>query len=310
MIDHCGPIAGSIRDTALLLTVLAGYDGLDPRMTPETPLRQNVPQYHELLDKEIETRRAAGTWTPTSSARGLRVGFIGEAWWDPELTGQVSIAVKKAVERFALHGAVVEKVSLFLHTFGAPLFTGMTSADMADVFVSNRPPDLLSWPLTTVDPPAAPDAKWYDTMNRTAPAAVNRVLSARYFQQHRDEFPLTGRGRAMRYVHKLRAAYDAELDKYDVLITPAAPSVGLQHPDMDATGVLKKKVLALGNTWNTCPFNLTGHPGLVIPVGWGKTEDGHGRLPIGMQLIGKRWGEDKLFLAAAAWEVGGLGIDQ
>ena len=65
-------MAGSIRDTALLLTVMAGWDGLDPRSTPETPLRQNVTAYHEKFDIAVETRKASGSWDPAAAASGLR----------------------------------------------------------------------------------------------------------------------------------------------------------------------------------------------------------------------------------------------
>ena len=44
---------------------------------------------------------------------------------------------------------------------------------------------------------------------------------------------------------------------------------------------------------NTCPTNLTGHPALSVPCGFG--ENG---LPIGLQLMGRRWEESTLFRAA------------
>lgn len=42
-----------------------------------------------------------------------------------------------------------------------------------------------------------------------------------------------------------------------------------------------------------------------VPIGWGNVKDGQGRLPIGMQVIAKRWDEASIFKAAKAWEVGG-----
>lgn len=322
MIDHCGPMAGSVRDTALFLTVLAGWDGLDPRMTPETPLRQNVPQYHELLDKAIEARKTAGDWTPTTAARGLRIGLIKEAWDAPQLSEEVASTVKRAAERFAALGGTVEEVSIPLHAMGAMIFTAATRADMADFFILDKPADCLSWPQNDLDLPPR-DGKWYETMNKAAPTVVDNLISGEFMRRDRGRFPLSARGKAVTHVHELRAAYDAALSGeggFDVLITPANPTVGMRHPGPDLS-VMEKASLALGNTWNTCGFNITGHPGLAIPVGWeragedvGGDEDGDGslgkKLPIGMQLIGKRWGESDLFLAAAVWEVGGLGLDE
>lgn len=307
-IDHCGPMAGSIRDTALFLSVLAGYDGLDPRMSPETPLRDAVPAYHSQLDSAIQARQLAGEWTPTTAARGLRVGLIKEAWSAPQLTDEVAATVRRAGERFASLGAVVEEVSIPLHALGSTIFTAVTRAGMADFLVYGRPPELLSWPLADPDLPA-PDARWFDTMSRSAPTVTSALLSSVYLDRHRNRFPPAARGKAVMHAHRLRQAYDDALDQFDVLVTPANPTVGPRHPSADL-GVLEKYEVALGNTWNTCPFNLTGHPGLVVPVGWGKTKDGQGKLPIGMQLVGKRWNEQKLFFAAAAWEVAGLGLDE
>lgn len=307
MIDHCGPMAGSVRDTALLLTVLAGWDGLDPRMTPETPLRQNVPAYHEKLDAAIEARKSSGRWSPAAAASGLRIGLVREAWTAPQLSDEVAAAVRHAGQRFAALGGTIEEVSIPVHALGAAVFTAAEAPEMADVFLHNKPPDCLSWPAADLVPPA-PDGSWFETMNRSAPTVVSTLIAGEFLRRNRDSFPPAARAKAITHVHELRAAYDAALARFDVLVTPCNPTVGMKHlsPDMS---VAEKYTLALGNTWNTCPFNLTGHPGLSIPVGWGKTEDGLGRLPIGMQMVGRRWDEETLFLAAAAWEVGGLGLD-
>lgn len=300
-------MAGSVRDTALLLTVLAGWDGFDPRMTPETPLRQNVKPYHEKLDNAIEIRKSTGSWHPSAAASGLRIGLVKEGWDAPQLSEEVAAVVKQAGQRFAALGGTVEAVSIPMHTLAAAIFTAVEDPEMTDVFIYNKPPDCLSWPMADVLPPT-PDGKWFETMNKSAPTVVNKLIEGEFLRRNRDAFPTAARGKAITHVHELRAAYDAALAEYDVLITPCNPTVGMKHltPDMS---VAERYMLALGNTWNTSPFNITGHPGLSIPVGWGKTEDGQGRLPIGMQMVGRRWDEETLFLAAAAWEVGGLGLD-
>lgn len=66
---------------------------------------------------------------------------------------------------------------------------------------------------------------------------------------------------------------------------------------------------AIGNTLNTSPFHVTGHPAMSMPVGWCRVKDGSGRLPIGMQVIAKRFDEASIFKAAKAWEVGGHWMD-
>ena len=51
-------------------------------------------------------------------------------------------------------------------------------------------------------------------------------------------------------------------------------------------------------------------PALSMPAGWGKAPDGPGMLPVGMQLVAKRFDEMSIFKAAAAWEVAGKGLDK
>jgi amidase len=307
MIDHCGPMAGSVRDTALLLSVLAGYDGMDPRMTPETPLRQNVPQYHEILDKAIAERTAAGTWTPSESAKGLRIGVLTEGWEVPTISAEVRAATLAACARFAAHGAIVEDVSIPMHKIGPAIWTAATRGEMLETF-TNVPPTLLSHPLTDLDPPR-PNQAWYDNVHAHNPATVNVFFAG----AHLSGLPPAYRNKAVSHVHELRAAYDAALARYDVLVTPAAPTVAMQR---DARwhdgGVMGHLELALGNNMNTGMFNVTGHPAMVMPVAWGspREEGVKGKLPIGLQIVGKRFGESDMFLAAAALEVGGSAYDE
>lgn len=88
-------------------------------------------------------------------------------------------------------------------------------------------------------------------------------------------------------------------DKWDVLICPVAPGPAFQH--IQTRNPLGKPIEVDGLKipyWNwgisyTCLFNLTGNPVVVVPVKL--TEDG---LPIGIQLIGKRWQDRKLLSIA------------
>jgi len=78
LVGHTGPMTTSLEDNALLLFVLAGYDGIDPRCTPETPMRQNVLNYPALLEEWRTGKEANEAWTPSSAGKGLRVAIIKE----------------------------------------------------------------------------------------------------------------------------------------------------------------------------------------------------------------------------------------
>ncbi|KAI1371763.1 amidase signature enzyme [Hypoxylon crocopeplum] len=314
LLDHCGPMASSVRDTALFLSVLAGYDGFDPRMTPETPLRAAVPQYHALLDETIAARTAAGMWTPQQAAQGLRIGVLKEAFQTAGLDEGVETAIRRAASRFEEMGASVAEVSIPLHLVAPHIFTAATRAYMADALLfrqGSSTASSLSFPFPGTSAPA-PNQTWYDTMTASNPLVVGMLLSSELLRD-RTRYPESVRDKAVRHVHELRAAYDEALQKFDVLVLPATPTVGPRHAPA-GLGVEEKAGFLLSNTLNTMPFNITGHPGLVMPVGWGVVgnaeESGGESLPVGMQIVGKRWDEKMLFLAAAAWEVGGLGLDE
>jgi amidase len=115
MIDHTGPLATSLEDAATMLSVLAGYDGVDPRMTPESPLRQNVKDYAKLLDSFVKSKQEAGEWTPTTAGKGLRIGVIKESLEVDGLSLKVKSAFLKAVQRFRDIGAEVKEISIPLH---------------------------------------------------------------------------------------------------------------------------------------------------------------------------------------------------
>ena len=90
-LDHIGPMAHSMRDCALMLQVIAGFDPADP-----CTVREPVPDYVSALD---------------GSVRGLRIGVPRTYFFDSaELNAEVRAAVLAAVDRLAAAGAEVRDV--------------------------------------------------------------------------------------------------------------------------------------------------------------------------------------------------------
>jgi len=94
-IDHTGPMTRNVRDNALLLEVLAGADGLDPRQgSPK------VSNYTEALGL---------------GAKGLRIGVVKEGFGHPSSEKDVDAKVRAGAELFRKLGAAVEEVSVPMH---------------------------------------------------------------------------------------------------------------------------------------------------------------------------------------------------
>jgi aspartyl-tRNA(Asn)/glutamyl-tRNA(Gln) amidotransferase subunit A len=87
-------------------------------------------------------------------------------------------------------------------------------------------------------------------------------------------------------------------DRYDLLLTPstAVPAFELDKFEVtEIAGVKGSPVI----DWTpfTYPFNFTGQPAASIPCGW--TDDG---LPVGLQIVGRRFADATVLRAAAAFE--------
>jgi aspartyl-tRNA(Asn)/glutamyl-tRNA(Gln) amidotransferase subunit A len=89
----------------------------------------------------------------------------------------------------------------------------------------------------------------------------------------------------------------AFFERYDLLLTPTvscpAFPLGLDYPPE----VAGKPVMPYGWIPYTYPFNLTGQPAASVPCGF--TRDG---LPIGLQIVGRRFDDATVLRAAAAFE--------
>jgi len=87
-----------------------------------------------------------------------------------------------------------------------------------------------------------------------------------------------------------------QFKKYDIIITPtlACTAFGLGKIAPDE---IDGKKISIMDWLLTYPFNLTGHPAASIPCGW--SSEG---LPIGMQIVGKRFDEISVFQVSKAFE--------
>ncbi|KAJ5231075.1 hypothetical protein N7489_011783 [Penicillium chrysogenum] len=280
MIDHLGPLAAELEDVAALLEVMAGYDGYDPRMTPETPLVHQVKPYLKLLLQARQEMRST-----SRPGQELRVGLLEESFHMPGVAPDVRDIVYKAATRyFEAVGASVVELSV----------PGKPSGHLS--FLS--PHTQIKWP---------PSQETYDTLTCSNPAVVNIMLSEKFA---RKSCKGGLEAKAHRLVFALRAAYDAALQHVDILVTPCAPTVAMPHPDPNGpdgrrASILDRLGVAVGLTSNTCPFNVTGHPGMNVHCGFSTTEGHPGvPLPVGMQIVARRWADEQLIEAAALFERG------
>ena len=106
-VDHVGPMARTVADLALLLEVLAGPDGLDPRQSAG-------------LTGEAYSQALSG------DVHGLRIGLVAEGFGWPELSeADVDASVRSAGDALAQLGAEVSAVSIPWHRDGQHIWNAI-----------------------------------------------------------------------------------------------------------------------------------------------------------------------------------------
>lgn len=93
----------------------------------------------------------------------------------------------------------------------------------------------------------------------------------------------------------LTRAYDAALEKYDVIVMPTLPYKPPKVPSKDAS-LAERMKNSFGMVKNTGPFNSTGHPSLTLNAGFSEG------LPVGMMINGKHFDDATVLQVAHAVE--------
>jgi len=273
-IDHLGPITATVADNALLLEVIAGADGLDPR------------QYNPRVDRYTA---ALGR-----GVAGMRIGVLVEGFNHDNSEPDVDRKVRDAAERLRGLGAVVEDVSVPMHKDGPALWTAIAIEGLQAQMMNGNGMG-FNWRGLYTTSLLDAHAAWRARANELSPSLKLCMMAGEYFQRdYRGHFY----AKAQNLSRVLSKAYDDALQKYDLLITPTQPMKATPLPPSSAPLKLYvQRALEMVN--NTCPFDVTGHPAMSVPCGLSNG------LPVGLQLIGKHWAESTIYRAAHAFEQSG-----
>ena len=272
-IDHVGPVTNNVSDNALLLEILAGEDGLDPRQYKPKTFR-----YTEALGR---------------SAQGLRIGILKEGFNHSVSEPDVDQKVLAAAERFKELGARVEEVSIPDHHLAVDCWTAITVEGLQDGMMHGNSAGTNYRGLFL---PSMIDhmAQWRSRADELSHSLkVCMFLGEFYQEQYRGRFY----GKAQNLMRKVNGQYAAALKQYDLLLMPTVPMKPQQIPPADCS-ITEYVNRAFEMIANTAPFN-GGLPAMSVPCG---LLEG---LPIGMMLVGPNYGEMKIYQAAHAFEQSG-----
>jgi len=275
-LDHLGPMARSTHDVALLLGVLAGPDGLDPR------------QRAGMTGGDYLGELGAGV-------DGMRLALVREGFGIEGLSEQdVDEAVGQAARAYAKLGAKVEEVSIPWHRDAMPVWNAVALEGATAIMVAGSS--------------IAHGAKGHYATGMVDVFGANRRANGERLSETVKLTVLAGRWMAEahhgRYYAKAQnlarvaaGAYDAVLAEHDLLVMPTLPLKATPIPAADAP--LEEQVArALEMIPNTAPFDVTGHPAMNVPCAMSAG------LPVGMMLVGRHGDERTILRAAHAYETG------
>ena len=266
-LDQIGPLAKDVTDGALLLNAIAGYDPGDSTSVP-----RDVPDYTASLGQSL---------------KGLKVGLPQEYYGMEGLDPEVSAAVEEATRTIEALGAERVPVSLphtryvvAVYYVIAPSEASSNLARYDGVKYGYRdkgPSDLIEMYRSTRSKGFGPEVQRRIIIG-------TYCLSAGYYDAYY--------GKASQVRTLIMEDFKKAFEQCDVILTPVAPTPAFKIGEK----VNDPLTMYLSDIF-TLSANLAGIPGISLPCGF--SSDG---LPIGLQILGKHFDEERLLQVAYGFE--------
>lgn len=256
--DQVGPIAKSVEDAALILEVIAGRDQHDATSSSET-----VPAYSQNL----------------AHPKKQKIAYIEETLHSEGLDPEIKNNVLSQIEKLKAQGHTVEPVSFEYLDYVVATYYILTTAEASSNLArydgvhfgyrSNESKDLLSTYKKSRSEGFGDEVKRRIMLGTF-------VLSAGYYDAYYS--------RAQKVRRLIKEKMDKILEDFDFIITPTTPTPAFNIGEQITDPV----VMYLADIF-TVGASLAGLPAISIPSG--KNSEG---LPLGLQVIGKRFKETSL----------------
>jgi aspartyl-tRNA(Asn)/glutamyl-tRNA(Gln) amidotransferase subunit A len=264
-LDQIGPITRSVGDAARVYAALAGQDPRDSTTSP-----RSVGDAEAALERGVAGRRVA--FLEEAEAEGL----------DPDIAANL----EKARAAFRAAGASVTTVSVPRAPLAIAIYYVIASAEASSNLARfdgvrygprAKASDLLSMYVETRTEGFGPEVKRRILLGTFA-------LSAGYYDAYY--------GRAMAARRLLDEDFDRAFATADVVVCPSIPTPAFRLGEKTADPL----AMYLNDIF-TVPASLAGLPAITVPSGLSREG-----LPLGIQILAPRFGEETLFAAARALE--------
>lgn len=263
-LDQIGPMGKNVEDVAEVLSVISGHDPKDSTSVNQQPMKIT-------LNNDI---------------KGKKIG-IPRDYFGKGLDGDVKNAVLAAADKLKELGAEVEEFDMPSLEYAIPAYYIIACAE-ASSNLSRF--DGVKYGYAAKDFDDLTDL-YYKSRSEGFGTEVKRriligafVLSSGYYDAYYKK--------ALQVKAVIKQSFDKAFEKYDVILSPTAPTTALKMGE-NLSDPLK---MYLGDIY-TVSVNLAGLPSMVVPCGFDKEG-----MPIGLQLIGKPFGENGLLNMGYAYQ--------
>lgn len=266
-LDQIGPFAKDVEDCALALEVIQGMDPLD-----STSFRGD---YNNDYLKTLK-----------DGVKGMKIG-IPKEFFQSGLDPEIAAAVKSSMEVFKKLGAEVSEMSLPVTEEGLSAYYVISSAEASSnlarfdgIRYGYRPDEFKG--IDELMEKTRTEAFGSEVKRRIMLGTY--VLSSGYYDAYYTK--------AQKLKKMIKEQFKVAFEEYDLILSPTSPV----HPFKTGEKSSNPLEMYLADIY-TININLAGIPGLSMPCAFSKNG-----LPIGLQILGAHFGEDKIFKAAYALE--------
>lgn len=267
-LDQVGPMTKSVRDSAILLKALAGYDRMDGT-TPDEP----VPDYERVIEG--------------ATMKGVKIGLPKEYFNVSGLDSEVKRITDEAVAKCVAAGAEIREVSLPHTEYAMAVYYIIAPAEASANLArfdgvryghrSDKSVDVYSLYTKSRAEGFGPEVKRRIIMG-------TYVLSSGYYDAYY--------GRAQKVRTLIKRDFDEVFRDVDVLLTPCAPTPAFK------LGELQDPLTMYLNDLYTIPSALAGVCAASVPAGFTAGTN----LPVGVQFICGGFEESRLLNVCKSFE--------
>ena len=265
-LDQIGPMGRSVKDVAMVQSLICGHDPMDA-----TSKNMEYPDYAAGLNENVQ---------------GLRIG-IPKEYFGSGIDDSVKSAVMDAVKQYESNGAVIKEISLPSTEYAINTYYIIASAEASSnlarfdgVKYGYRAKDYTN----LIDMYEKTRSEGFGDEVKRRIMLGTFVLSSGYFDAYYKKAKIVQKN--------ISQEFSNAFDQCDIIATPTVPASAFKIGEN-----IGDPIKMYYNDVCTVTVNIAGLPAISLPCG----KDGEG-MPMGLQLIGDKFTEQKLLNAAYAYE--------